>query len=262
MYHIFEARVALENAKTLLHCLVYITKVEYEKVVFMGKFICDYCGKTFERVGNKRYKYCFCCKQCEAEFRKGKLTHPKKLNEIIIKDKYAIIKIQNNRLGELDCLIDIEDVEKIENFYWNIRYDKRHPNCTVYVESREQNKRVHLHRLITNCPKGMVVDHINSNGLDNRKNDLRVVTQRQNCLNRSKKFKKGISYCKKWNYWSVYVASKTVGRFRTSQEAQEYRKYIDELIFKGDWETLNALECVCLSSRKKVHRDKSLGLNQ
>ena len=62
----------------------------------MGKFICDYCGKTFERVGNKRYKYCFCCKQCEAEFRKGKLTHPKKRNEIIIKDKYAIIKIQNN----------------------------------------------------------------------------------------------------------------------------------------------------------------------
>ena len=226
MYHTFEARVALENAKTLLHCLAYITKVEYEKVVFMGKFICDYCGKIFERVGNKRYKHYFCCKKCEAEFRRGKLTRPKKLNEIIIEDKYAIIKIQNNQLGNFDCLIDIEDVDKIKDYFWNIRYDKRHPKCTVYVETHRNKKRIHLHRLLTNCPKNMVVDHIDGNGLDNRKTNLRVVTQRNNCINRmlSKRNLPIGVYKDKRSKSEKYITmfmGKYIGRFKNIEEASD-----------------------------------------
>jgi len=43
---------------------------------------------------------------------------------------------------------------------------------------------VRLQRFIMNPPAGMVVDHINGDKYDNRRENLRVCTQRQNTLNR------------------------------------------------------------------------------
>ena len=39
----------------------------------------------------------------------------KKSTEFILKEDYAILKIKNNFLGELDCLIDLEDIEKVKS---------------------------------------------------------------------------------------------------------------------------------------------------
>lgn len=43
-----------------------------------------------------------------------------------------------------------------------------------------------MHRLIMRAPKGMVVDHIDGDGLNNQKSNLRVVTASQNAKNRRK----------------------------------------------------------------------------
>jgi len=43
-----------------------------------------------------------------------------------------------------------------------------------------------MHREILNTPDGMFSDHINHNGLDNRKVNLRLTTKIQNSLNRRK----------------------------------------------------------------------------
>jgi hypothetical protein len=38
----------------------------------------------------------------------------------------------------------------------------------------------HLHRYLTNCPDGFVVDHVNGDSLDNRMSNLEVVTDGEN----------------------------------------------------------------------------------
>lgn len=51
------------------------------------------------------------------------------------------------------------------------------------VVENDKKRDVLLHRLILNAPEKMVVDHINGNGLDNRKANLRLCTQQQNTFN-------------------------------------------------------------------------------
>jgi len=49
---------------------------------------------------------------------------------------------------------------------------------------KNPSKFVRLSRFIMNPPAGLVVDHINGDGFDNRRENLRICTQRQNTLNR------------------------------------------------------------------------------
>ena len=53
----------------------------------------------------------------------------------------------------------------------------------------KKSKPVYMHRFITNAPPGMEIDHANGNGLDNRRENLRLVTHRQNITNRQGKTK-------------------------------------------------------------------------
>jgi hypothetical protein len=64
-----------------------------------------------------------------------------------------------------------------------------------------------LHRLIMGSPEGMLVDHSNGAGLDNRTANLRLATRAQNCCNKKKR--KNTSS----KYMGVYYAKDT-GKWR------------------------------------------------
>ena len=102
----------------------------------------------------------------------------------------------------------------------------------LYAQKRVNKNKIYLHRYILNNPEG-VVDHINHNTLDNRKENLRITTNANNLRNGtlrnnnktgiigvyySKKRKKYVATIKV-NYKSIYL-----GRFNTLEEAKEKRK--------------------------------------
>ena len=47
--------------------------------------------------------------------------------------------------------------------------------------------RIGLHRMILKPPEGLVVDHINGDGLDNRRENLRIATPSQNTINSTRR---------------------------------------------------------------------------
>lgn len=81
-------------------------------------------------------------------------------------------------------LIDDDDLPIVESKRWQAYGG---PECYYAVNiSRINGKLVstYMHRLIIAPPSGMVIDHMNGNGLDNRRSNLRIATHAQNNQNR------------------------------------------------------------------------------
>ena len=87
------------------------------------------------------------------------------------------------------------------------------------------------------CGQQLVVDHINDDKLDNRVENLQVITQRENSHKTQGKYSsnfKGVSFHKKYKKFSasIYINGKNnhLGYFNTEQEANEiYKLKINQL---------------------------------
>lgn len=223
----------------------------------MYQLICSNCGKKYESKQKQRCKNCFCCKDCETQFKKGKPTREKKRNEIIVKDTYAIIKIKNNIIGNVDCFIDIEDVDKVKDYFWNLKIDNRHPNLTPYVDTRVNKKRIFLHRLLVNCPQDKIVDHIDGNPLNNIKTNLKICTQKENTRNHH--FAQNINYNKRDDLYTVSFAIngkiKYICYTRDIKEAEIYASIGRNLLKENKTDILLAMPC-----KKMIPRNNKTGI--
>lgn len=118
--------------------------------------------------------------------------------------------------------IDDEDLMLVSKYKW-------HLSSTGYAVWRgiEQGvkKTLRMHRLVTNAPKGKVVDHINHNPLDNRKINLRVCTQSENMRNKRVQGR-GYWYQQQNLNWVVEIHGKHRGCFDTEEEAKEFARQV------------------------------------
>lgn len=118
-------------------------------------------------------------------------------------------------------LVDDQDFNFLAQFTWTVRISKK----LKYAVTAIDGKLVRLHRLLLNPPKHLVVDHINNNGLDNRRKNLRVCTQKHNCRNQNPRIGnlKGVSFCARVNKYRAYIGvnytQKHLGYFKTKSQA-------------------------------------------
>ncbi len=94
-----------------------------------------------------------------------------------------VIKIHSRKYGSFDLFFDADDLDIIWSYRWHPHKDLK--NGKFYAHASVDKKTISLHREIMNNPNGFMIDHINGNGLDNRKCNLRLATSSQNQMNRS-----------------------------------------------------------------------------
>jgi len=144
-------------------------------------------------------------------------------------------------------LFDEEDSSLIEKYNWFIHTTGSYSRVCY----DKNNKRLYLHRLILNIEDPhMVVDHINGNPLDNRKENLRLSDKSTNGMNRPKNKNNSTGY--KGVVW--YPVSKTYSaelmvkgvRYRKHgfKTAKEAAKKYNELAIEhhGEFARLNEIE--------------------
>lgn len=88
----------------------------------------------------------------------------------------------------LEAIVDDDDYERLSQYSWCYHGDGYaargfHHNGKVVIEKMHQ-------AVLGKAPKGIDIDHINGNKLDNRKSNLRVVSHQQNCFNTKRRVSK------------------------------------------------------------------------
>ena len=83
------------------------------------------------------------------------------------------------------ALVDEDDYQRLKDFVWYGKPGHTRIYATRWVEGPNDIARRQLHQdvLQIHLPKGYVIDHIDRNPLNCRKENLRVCTCQQNCFN-------------------------------------------------------------------------------
>lgn len=137
---------------------------------------CICCGREFTMQSTHlkgKVKGMGCGTGCSARINKN-VTH----NE----DGTTVVDISTKHFPNKFTIVDTEDYYKymLKNKWY--AYKAKHSNH-FYCYSKQNGKRVSLHRVINQTPDTLLTDHISGNGLDNRKVNLRSVTESENQRN-------------------------------------------------------------------------------
>jgi hypothetical protein len=143
-------------------------------------------------------------------------------------------------------LVDDDDYERFKHLPWR---ESQHGYAQVCKAVNKRSKTFHLHREIMSPPDGLYVDHINGNPLDNRKENLRIVTHQQNMFNvknyiTNKSGYRGVSWHPQRNKWRArlhYLGNEIhIGVFDSKEDAaRAFNKKAAELY--GEYARLNVI---------------------
>lgn len=134
--------------------------------------------------------------------------------------------------------VDDEDYQRVMQHKWHAKVVKRsdgservYAQRSVWKDGKQQT--VKLHRFILESASGKEVDHINGNGLDNTRANLRLVSRRENMRNRmpqrfndgveTRSSFKGVSWHSRNKAWRAQIGHEGkmihLGNFPTEEAA-------------------------------------------
>lgn len=144
------------------------------------------------------------------------------VRKITIEGEIAIVPLTRG----YSAIIDAADVPVVSGRNWSALVSKRRE--VVYACRVQDRKMILMHRAIIGAVTGEEVDHCNGDGLNNRRNNLRLCTRSQNnCNSRTRSDNrsglKGALFETRSGKWraeiSVNGRRKNLGLFATAEEA-------------------------------------------
>lgn len=192
------------------------------KKVITWVCVCE-CGNEHTVIGGDltsgRVKQ---CRQCGTKQLSQSLT---KKNNYKVIDNIAIVDISTPKYKNINMVIDKEDIKYLTQKVY-VCFNKG--MAYAYIG---KNKPFHL--LLMNCKKGEHIDHKDGDSLNNKKSNLRIANQSENCKNLSKysnntSGQSGVSFHKRVKKWQsrIKVNKKDIhlGYFNDIEEAINVRK--------------------------------------
>ncbi len=158
--------------------------------------------------------------------------------------------------------VDPGDFHKISQYTWWAKEGSGKYAAVRLLPGGNCGMVVYMHRQIMNPPEGKLVDHINRDSMDNRRENLRFATKGQNNMNQSgrkgtsSKYK-GVSWYKSRKLWRAMIKvngkRKSLGYFESEAEAA---KVYDEAARKyhGEFAYQNFSEEQALTRRAKIRK--------
>jgi hypothetical protein len=190
---------------------------------------CDCCGReSFRKI--KTHGYILCNKHYKQFKKYGKFldNNPRTIydsNDYRIEGNIVYIDLYNKKCIKIaETMIDLEDLEKVKYTKWRISASGYAMN-----NSKFRGSTIFLHRVVLDTDQ--FVDHINHNKLDNRKENLRIVTKSQNQMNCNYK---GIYRQKNGKYHAqIKINQKGIclGTYIDEEEALFARWYAETILF-------------------------------
>ena len=128
-------------------------------------------------------------------------------------------------------ICDVDDWKKAKQYAWS-KCSHGYPTANI------GGRKIRFHKIVLNAKEGMIIDHINGNKLDNRKENLRVVTYSLNSFNRNSCMrntsgKVGVSRCRgKWKA-TICINREIInlGYFDDFNDAVQIRQNAEEKYF-------------------------------
>lgn len=112
-------------------------------------------------------------------------------NSFEVRGKLTAIFASGPKGKMLEVLIDTDMLPKADSFpntwfaWWNKKTNSCYAVGDAWSSGREKGKsnRLYMHRYLFDAPKGLVIDHIDHNTLNNTSSNIRIVTVGQNNQN-------------------------------------------------------------------------------
>jgi len=179
-----------------------------------------------------------------------------------------LIELSKNgkHAGKYFAQVDDEDYEYLNQWCWNIKFKGKCQYAErVQWENGVRKGIIKMHKQIIGDYNGLSLDHIDRNGLNNQRSNLRLCTHKQNCANKNptglaSKYR-GVSfsdgyfyknkagekkYCENKKKWVVQIGAmgnggKWIGAYLTEKEAAiAYNEHAIKLY--GEFANLNVIE--------------------